>query len=146
MGAAEKALHRFEHGHSCAQAVFSALAEGLGMDYSMAVKVSCGFGGGMGRMAGTCGAVTGGMMAMGLRYGGVDAGPKEKTYELVREFANRFKARHGSLECKALLDCDISTPDGLEYSRKQDLHSKVCTNLVRDAADIAEELCAPPKE
>lgn len=136
----ETAVARFSDGHSCSQAVFSAMAEPLGVDHEIAVRIAAGFGGGMGRMAGTCGAVTGAFMALGLKHGGTDSDSKEHTYEVVREFARRFKQRHGTLECKDLLNCDISTPEGREAARQQGLHSSVCSQLVRDAAEIAEDL------
>ena len=140
MSAVQEAVNRFDDGYSCAQAVFGTYAEKLGMDLETALKVAAGFGGGMGRMAGTCGAVTGAFMALGLKHGGPDSQSKEKAYELVREFAGRFKARHGSLECRDLLGCDLSTPEGRERAQQQGLHSTVCTQLVRDAAEILEGL------
>ncbi len=52
------AVARFEEGCSCAQAIFSTYAESLGVDRQTAMKLSSGFGGGMGRMALTCGTPT----------------------------------------------------------------------------------------
>ena len=140
MSGVQDAVARFDDGYSCAQAVFSAYAEKLGMDRQTALKVSAGFGGGMGRMGETCGAITGAFMALGLKYGGPDSESKDKTYELVRELADRFRARHGSLECRELLGCDVSTPEGRQRAKEQGLHSTVCTQIVRDAAEILEGL------
>ena len=140
MSSIEDAVSRFQGGHSCSQAVFSTYAEPLGVDEQTAMKVAAGFGGGMGRMGHTCGAVTGAMMALGLKYGGRGRQGKEKTYELVRQFAERFKARHGSLDCKDLLGCDISTPEGRQRIEQQGLHSTLCPQFVRTAAEIVEEL------
>jgi len=140
MSSVEDAVARFGDGYSCSQALFSAYAEKLGMDRETALKVSAGFGGGMGRMAGTSGALTGAFMALGLKYGGPDSKSKDKTYELVRELADRFRARHGSLECRELLGCDLSTPEGRKRAKQQRLHSTVCPQIVRDAAEILEGL------
>ena len=140
MSSVQEAVARFDDGYSCAQAVFSTYAEKLGMDRQTAIKVSAGFGGGMGRMAGTCGALTGAFMVLGLKYGGPDSKSKDKTYELVRELADRFRARHGSLECRELLGCDLSTPEGRKHAKAERLHSTVCTQIVRDAAEILEEI------
>jgi C_GCAxxG_C_C family probable redox protein len=137
------AVARFGKGHSCAQAVFSAFAEQIGMDYQTAVKLTAGFGGGMG-MGGVCGAVTGAYMAIGLKCGGVDPKAKERTAKLAREFAERFKARHRSLICRDLLGCDVSTPEGRKISKEKNLHDTVCTGIVRDAAKILSELLAQP--
>ena len=86
------------------------------------------------------GAVTGAMMALGLKYGGTKPGDKEKAYELVREFIDRFQARHGTLKCKDLLGCDLSTPERRAHFKEHKLHDTVCTQFVRDAVEIAEEL------
>ncbi len=94
-------------------------------------------------MAQTCGAVTGAYMVIGLKYGAVsgqDQESKQKTYRLVREFAERFKAKNGSLVCKDLLGCDISTSDGFEEMKRKGLHGTVCVKVVRDACEILDEM------
>jgi C_GCAxxG_C_C family probable redox protein len=138
----ETAVSRFAEGFNCSQAVFSAYAEGLGLDEKAALKIAAGFGGGMGRMAETCGAVTGALMALGLKYGGItpDRETKERVYERVREFAARFKASHGSLACRVLLGCDIGTAEGQQIARQQNLFTTVCPQFVESAAGILEEL------
>lgn len=134
----ETAVACFEGGDSCAQAVFATYAEDFGIDRSTAMKLASGFGGGMGKMAGTCGAVTGAFLVLGLKHGGEGSDAREKTFRAVREFAGQFEARHGSLLCKDLLACDISTAQGALTMKEQKLRSKVCTGLVRDAAEILE--------
>jgi C_GCAxxG_C_C family probable redox protein len=140
MSAANRAVEQFATGHSCSQAVFTALAEPMGMDHETALKVSSGFGGGMGRMGSTCGAVTGAFMALGLKCGGVDSEAKDKTYRLVNRFVELFRKRHGSLECRDLIGCDLSTEEGRQQAKAKDTHGAVCTGLVRDAVEIVEEL------
>ena len=136
------AVARFAEGFNCAQAVFSVYAEQLGLDHDTALRVAAGFGGGMGRMASTCGAVTGAFMALGLRYGGTtpDRQAKEAIYARIQEFADRFKARNGTLICRELLGCDISSPDGLEKAKAAGLLTTVCPKLVQDACEILEEI------
>ena len=59
---------KFIKGYDCSQVVLSYFAERLGITEEMANKVSACFGGGM--MHGdTCGAFTGAIMAVGLKYG-----------------------------------------------------------------------------
>lgn len=145
MEAKALAVSRFDEGYSCSQAIFSAYAEQLGLDCETALKISSTFGGGMGRMAHTCGAVTGALMAIGLKYGATDAADKdtkERAYALAREFGERFEFRNGSITCKDLLGCDISTTKGLRIAREQKLFSKICPRLVKDAAEIVEEILA----
>ena len=94
-------------------------------------------------MAGVCGAVTGAFMVLGLKYGKMraeDNEPKQKTYKLIRKFAEKFKARNDSIACKDILGYDISTPQGLRTAREKALFSKVCPKFVQDAAEILEEM------
>ena len=145
MGTKELAVSRFEQGYSCSQAVFSAYAEEMGLDRDTALKIAGAFGGGMGRTGQTCGAVTGALMAIGLKYGAIDAADKEtkeKVYALVKEFSDRFKFRNESVSCKDLLGVDIGTSEGQAIARDQNLYSTICTKLVKDAAEIVEEIVA----
>ena len=91
----------------------------------------------------TCGAVTGAYMVIGLKYGKVKADDneaKEKTYALVQEFSRRFVARNKSLNCTELLGCDLGTAEGREKAKGQNLMTTVCEKLVRDAAEILEQV------
>ena len=145
MEAKELAVSRFSQGFSCSQSVFSTFAEELGLDRETALRISGAFGGGMGRMAHTCGAVSGAFMAIGLKYGAVDAADKEtkeKTYALVRDFAERFELRNGSITCGGLLGCDISTPEGDKIAREQKLFSNASRKLIKDVVEIAEGILA----
>jgi C_GCAxxG_C_C family probable redox protein len=138
----EEAVERFKRGFNCSQAVFSSYSEQLGLDSDRASKVAAGFGGGM-RMAGTCGAVTGAFMVLGLKYGSSSANnqdAKVKTYNKIEEFTRRFKTRNNSVTCRELLGCDISTPEGMKEARDKRLFSSKCTQMVQDAAEILEEM------
>ena len=139
----EKAVSYFKEGFACSQAVLSSFADEFGLDRNMALKVAAGFGGGMGRTAQTCGAVTGAYMVIGLSHGATaasDREAKEKTYRLVREFNEAFKARNGCLLCKELLGCDISTPSGFEEAKQKDLLKTICPKVVGDAVEILGEM------
>jgi C_GCAxxG_C_C family probable redox protein len=113
------------------------------MDRETALKVSAAFGGGMGRMGEICGAVTGAFMVVGLKYGRTlvkDAKLHEKTNRLVRDFVDKFRSVNGSIVCRELLGCDLSTPDGVKTFVEKDLRDTLCTKYVRDAAEIVEQL------
>ena len=145
--AVEIAAARFEKGHSCAQAVCSALAERLGTDYETAMKVAGGFGGGM-YLNSVCGAVTGGIMAIGLKHGGVGTPAGIRTATMVRDFAARFKAAHKAINCSELIGrdlsaIDISNPDVLQAAYKEAVASGAfarCGQFVSDATRIAAEM------
>jgi C_GCAxxG_C_C family probable redox protein len=141
----EKAVSCFNEGFMCSQAVLAAYAGQFSMDRETALKVSAAFGGGMGRMGEICGAVTGAFMVIGLKYGRIavrDTKSLEKTNRLVKEFSDRFKSLNGSIVCRELLGCDLSTPDGLKTFVDKKLRDTLCTKLVRDAAEIVEQLLA----
>jgi C_GCAxxG_C_C family probable redox protein len=143
MNRVEQAVSCYKGGFSCAPAVFSAYAPEFGLDTETALKIATGFGAGMGRMSETCGAVTGAFMAIGLKYGkskAEDNQAREKTYELVREFASRFKACNGSIVCKELLGCDLGTPEGMKFAKETGVTAKTCPKLVQNAVEILEEM------
>ena len=96
-------------------------------------------------MGETCGAVTGALMVLGLKYGNAtaeDKAAKADTYEKVVEYINRFKARNGSVVCRELLGCDISKPDGMKKAREDGLFDSICPKMVRDASEILETMLA----
>ncbi len=143
----KQAVERFNMGFNCSQAVFSSYSEQFGLDCKTAVKVATGFGGGM-RMSETCGAVTGAFMVLGLKFGNTtaeDTQAKEKTYEKILEFTKLFKARSGSVTCKDLLDCDISTSEGMQKALDSGLFTSICPKMVQTAAEILEEMLTENK-
>ena len=147
MSQVERAVRRFAEGFNCSQAIFSAYAEQFGLEEETAMKIAAGFGGGMGRLGRTCGAVIGAFMVLGLRYGrnSPDQATKERVYARIQEFADRFNARNGSLTCKGLLGLDIGTPEGYEVARKTQLFTTACPRFVRDAAEVLEEMMTSPQ-
>lgn len=139
----EKAISNFRDDLNCAQSVLSTFSSQLGLSLDTALKLASGFGGGMGRLGNTCGAVTGAFMVIGLKYGmGINRNieAKEKTYQLIREFSEKFQDIHGSLMCKQLLGCDINTPDGKDYFNQNDLFEKKCLQYVKNAVELLEEM------
>jgi len=138
----EKAVDCFKEGFNCSQAVFSTYSGELGVEKETALRAAAGMGGGMGGLGEVCGAVTGAMMAIGLKHGHTEATDKEKkakTYGRVRDYAGRFKARNGSILCRDLLGFDISTPEGMDQARQQGLFAERCPRFVSDAAEILED-------
>lgn len=143
MSKVKEAVSCFTNGFICSQAVFSTYAPMLGLDRETALRISCSFGGGMARMGETCGAVTGALMIIGLKFGNTNAGDiqaRERNYEVVRDFLKRFEQYHGSVKCKDLLGCDISTNEGRQIAKDTKLFTTLCTKFVEDAALIIEEI------
>ncbi|MBT3362659.1 MAG: C_GCAxxG_C_C family protein [Chloroflexi bacterium] len=132
-----------EHRINCAQSVVSVFCEQLGIDLDVGLRAAMAFGGGMARGGNTCGTVTGAYIVLGLAQTISPENPRESvdiTYDLVRQFNEKFTAKHGALACRDLLGCDLSTPDGLAKARDEQLFSNVCPDLVRDSVQILEEL------
>jgi C_GCAxxG_C_C family probable redox protein len=143
MSKTEEAVSCFNEGFMCSQALLSTYGAQFGLDRGTALKVSAAFGGGMGRMGETCGAVTGAFMVIGLKYGRTavqDTQSHENTNRLVKEFVDEFKSRNGSIVCRELLGCDLSTREGQKAFMEKNLRTTLCPRLVRDAAEILEQL------
>jgi C_GCAxxG_C_C family probable redox protein len=146
MSKIENAVSMFAEGFVCSQALLATYGTQLGLDREIALKAAAAFGGGMGRMGETCGAVTGAFMLIGLKYGNIKAKDKKarrKTYELVKEFVSKFESLHGSIKCKDLLGHDISTQEGWNVAKKKKVFKTVCPKYVEDAARIIEQILEP---
>ncbi len=138
----ELANYYFEQKFHCSQAVLAAFAGELGLSEEQALKLGACFGGGMCKGE-VCGACTGALMALGLKYGQfdvTDVASKEMTNEVAVQFLEMFKKENGSYICKELLGCDIATSDGKQYAVENNLFVKFCPKMVQSATIIAEKL------
>jgi C_GCAxxG_C_C family probable redox protein len=140
----------FDQGFGCAQSVLASFSEEFGMDNITARKIAIGFGSGMGRMGDVCGALTGGFMVIGLKYGKINPdGSKsvpatETSYALVNELVRRFRERNHSMFCKELTGLDLSVPENREYAKQNNIFNGRCAGFVQDAVAILEELLQQP--
>ena len=142
MNGEEEALRMFNNGSSynCAQAVLSVLCEDAGLDKETALKIANGFGGGV-RSGNVCGAVSGAIMAIGLKYGFHKEGDFEQKgicYAKTDEFIEAFKKENGSVLCRDLLGFDIQSAEDFKNPEIRKLFSTVCTKMVSSAVRIAE--------
>ena len=143
MSKIEQAKSVFSQGFNCAQAVLSAFAPEFGLDPVMAYRVAAAFGGGMGHMGDTCGAVTGAFMVIGLKYGMTVADGSQShrdAFRNAREFSRKFKELHGSIVCREILGFDIGDREAFREAQKKGIPQKICPRLVQDAARIVEGL------
>ena len=138
--AAAKAL--FMEGYNCSQAVVGAWAEDIGQPFGEVGHA--GFGGGIGRMREVCGAFTGAVMVLGLKFGntiGSDRAAKGKDYERVQLFAKRFKEELGSdtIICRELLGLSgPSDPDPAKRT-KEYYQKRPCPETVAIASGLLGE-------
>ena len=139
----ELAAELFLSDSNCAQAVLEAFGDVTGLEKSFAAKLASSFGGGMGRMREVCGAVSGMLMALGLKYGYAD--PKDRAgktaqYELVRALADEFKKENGSIICRELLGLDENfKPKPPEVRTEGYYKKRPCGELCKQAAEIFEQ-------
>lgn len=136
----EKAKELFKQGYNCSQSVLGVFCEDLGMDLDTAMKISCSFGGGMGRMREVCGTVSGMFMAAGLAFSTTEPSAKVEQYKIVQELANRFREKNGSIICRELLEGIESSTSPVPSERTEKYYKKrPCIDLVADSVEILEQ-------
>ena len=139
----EEALSCFGKGFNCCQSVLWAYARDCGLSDETALRLAGAFGGGIAGSGETCGAVTGGLMVIGLKHGMTDPQDrqaKEKCGELGRRFMGRFTALCGSTKCRDLLGCEPGTKEGLERALALGLFKTLCPEFVGRAVELLEEM------
>jgi C_GCAxxG_C_C family probable redox protein len=140
----ETAIAMMAAGGNCAQSVLGVFCEELGFEKRSAMKLASGFGAGLARKQEVCGAVSGGIMVIGLKHGQEhesDKTAKELTYRLTRELMDRFAAEFGSCLCRELLKgCDLATEAGQKFYKENDLCKKTCEECVRGAVRILQDI------
>lgn len=143
MDLSEIALKYFKSGYVCSQAVLVAYADRYGIDKKTALKIATAFGGGIARTAEICGAVSGGLMVIGLAHGRADLEnqtDKEQTYALSRELMQRIQTKFGSTICKHILGEDISTEQGRQAALDKKLFETTCCDCIRFTVDCLEQI------
>jgi C_GCAxxG_C_C family probable redox protein len=144
----EKAAGFWQKGYNCSQSVLTTFAPEFGVPEDVALKMACAFGAGIGRQQHFCGAVTGAVMAIGLKYGtGSDnpAGDKKVSYNKARLLFDEFRKLHGTVVCRELLDgLDMNNPEDYRIITGNNMFVLRCGKYVRDAVRIAENIFEQP--
>ncbi len=140
----ERALSYFHRGYNCAQSVFAACAEKIGISEELALRLSAGFGAGVGRMRGMCGAFSGLTLVAGYCKGNLSGDPadKEIVFREVRELAERFRTEFGTLSCRELLHLDEHEQEGARPNERTEAYyaARPCERCVAFCAHQAELL------
>jgi C_GCAxxG_C_C family probable redox protein len=139
----EKALESFRAGMNCAQAVFTSYSSEIGYDRDVAAAVATGFGGGIGRLQGTCGAMTGSVMVISMdtaRKHEANMQRKEVSYSKIQKFEEEFRKIHGSTDCRTLLNCEIRTEEGHRIAKEQNLFGTICEKCIANSIEIVDKL------
>lgn len=135
MSQINESVELFESGYVCSQAVFAAFSPDLGLEKEKALKIGACFGSGM-RKGEVCGACSGALMVLGLKYGE----SKEKSNEACVKFLDEFKKENGLYICNDLLGCDIKTPEGVQFAVENNLFKEICPKMVESAAKITAKM------
>ncbi len=141
MTRSERALLYFKDGFNCAQSVLAVFAHDLKLPERTALMIASPFGAGMGRTQNVCGAVSGAIMVIGLRYGkGArdEDERREDAYARTARFLDLFKTAHGSINCRELIGVDLSTPESRARAHESGLFERLCAAYVRGAVEILE--------
>jgi len=135
---AEEAVRNFLKGYNCAQSVLLTIASHNKLKNTLIPKIATGFGSGISRCGSVCGALTGGVMATGMKYGTNKPSQEEraKCYELAHELYTKFAQRHGTVLCKELIGYDLSITEELDKAKSEKVFEKKCPDFVRTVAQI----------
>ena len=144
MSRAERAKEYFINGYNCSQAVALAFADLTGLDMTTLQKIAQPFGGGMGRMRLTCGAISGMALVVGAVFGedALSQNGKKNTYAIMQTLCGKFKEECGSLICGELLsgaNVKVDVGGEAEARTKEYYKKRPCAELVYIAARILEE-------
>ena len=137
------AIQSFRSGMNCAQSVVTAYADRLKFDPDLAASLSCGFGGGMGRLQQTCGALTGAFMVLGIHNSRLFSDRvelKNRTYTQVREINEKFAQSQGATDCRSLLGCDLQTDEGMQYHKDTQQSKTICEKCIAASIEILDEI------
>lgn len=133
----------FAKGYDCSQVVVSHYAAKLGVSEETANKAAACFGGGM-LMADTCGAFTGALMAVGLKYGHFDPDmlQEQKSMMMAKsgEFRKKFFEKHPTCNCRELVGYDVSTPEGFKTAVETGRMMSFCPKLVKEVIEVLDEI------
>lgn len=141
----------FLKGYNCSQSVVAAFAPQLGLTEETALRLSAGFGAGIGRMREVCGAFCGVVTVLSMVYADpTDPKDKSRMYALVQQAAEQYRARNGgSIICRELLAKAGAAPAGgtAAEERTADYYKKrPCPELCRLCADLCTEFIAAHPE
>lgn len=135
----EKAMRHFrDDRNNCAESVLLTMAEHWKCKNELIPKVATAFGGGMGRCGSVCGALTGGLMAIGIKYGTNESSAEKRSraYELAETFYRQFEKQNRSVMCRELIGLELSDAKQRKKAQEERVFEKKCTVFVKSAVEI----------
>ena len=125
---------------SCSQAIFATYGVQLSsgkLDYDACMKIASGFGGGIASNGNVCGALTGAIMALGLKHGG--SMMEGKAFQAANTLLENFTKLHGSVLCRELIKYDLAAGEDVRDAFEKGVFNN-CPKYVEDVAEILETL------
>lgn len=136
----KRASELFSSGFRCAESVLQAVAEHAGIQSTLIPKISTGFCGGISRTKGLCGAVSGGVMALGMILGRNSADMSvDDIYGKTQEFLCTFENQYGSSNCFDLTGCDFNLAVDIQRWKESGMANK-CMEFTGAAARMVTEI------
>jgi len=128
--------------YNCAQSVILAFPELIKGSEETVLMQAFGFGGGMGRLQETCGALTGAYMVIGLWKGSgtPDEVRKESINKSIQDITAEFRSEWGTVYCRDLLGLDLNTAEGQELHNSLQQREKVCEKCVISAVNLLSDI------
>ena len=118
-----------------------AVAEKHNIQSDIIPAIASGFCGGMSRTAGLCGALVGGIMALGVLFGrNSSADAPKKIYALSERLVRDFEKHFGSRNCSDLLGCDISTRAGEAVFEANKLGKTRCLDITVKTSELVMQV------
>ena len=140
---ADIAVEIYTKGFNCAQAVLSSHCEELGLDPVLAKKIAGALGGGMANNGEICGAVSGALILIGLKYGKYkedDTFSKGNTIRITNSYLDKFKKEFGSLKCRDLVNVDLKNEEEAAKARESGIFKTLCPKFIRKSVELIEEV------
>jgi C_GCAxxG_C_C family probable redox protein len=138
----EKAASLFREGYNCAQSVLLTMQDFWNKKKPLEPKIASAFGGGIGRRGSLCGALTGGVIAIGQKYGSNEPiiQGRNEAYSVALKFYDSFQKELGSVFCRDLIGYDLSDPKELKKAWDSKVFLNKCVHFVEKAVDILIDL------
>ena len=138
----EKAAKHFLESYNCAQSVLLTMFEHWNCKSELVPKIATAFGGGIGMCGSVCGALTGGVMAIGIRFGTNEPSmeKRSKAYRMAEKLFKQFEKEHGSVLCRKLVGYDLTNPEEKKKARESKVFQHKCADFVRKTVEMLIDL------
>ncbi len=144
-----KAVNLFNNGYNCSQSVVCAYCEELGISHEMGKRIASGFGGGLGGLRRTCGALTGAIIIAGLKHGSYDPTDiilKREYYQIIKDIEQEFSIKFSTSICKDLLKKSKAHFEASPMARTEEYYAtRPCAVFVAYASEILESYLTDSK-